>query len=438
MSGLGEKSMKEEDKEKINDIVDGKREEIIEFLQKMIRVPTGPPPTSEKLCQQLVEKKLDSIGLELDVFEITEMLDMLIRSPNFGKIPEPEKWYEGRPIVVGKMRGTGGGRSIILNGHVDTVGVEPRKLWKHKPFGAELDNGRIYGRGASDMKGGVAAMISAVESVVEAGFRPKGDITLESVIDEEGGANGTRACILRGYNADAGVVTEPTQLQIFPAQQGWLMLRVKVYGKPAHVGIAYEGINALEKGLKIYQALKDLESARNAHKRHPLYTGKYPIATPICVGVVRAGEWVNYIPGECVLEACILTLPNENIEEVRGEIETYLKGVAYSDLWLKDNPPEIEWWGSVGIGVDVGVEHPLVRVLTNNVKYVTHRNPEISGMIAGCDMNQLTIEGKTPTIIFGPGNLRLAHAFDEFVEVDEVINCTKALAMSILEWCDYR
>lgn len=426
-----------QEKNRIAEAVHEKSNETLALLQQLIRTRSGPPPTSEKECQQIVEDKLRSLAVQLDVFEVTEMLGLLLKSPSFGKVPNPETWYKDRPVVVGKIKGTGGGRSLILNGHMDTVGVEPRNLWRHDPFAAEVSKGRIYGVGAADMKGGMASVLMALDTVVGLGYQLKGDLIVESVIDEEGGANGTRACITKGYKADAAIVPEPTELSVCPTQQGWLMLRVKVFGERAHVGLAYEGVSAFEKAETIHNALTDLASCRSAYREHPLYTGKYPITTPISVGVVRAGDWVNTVPAECTLEACILTLPNEDAEQVRREVEHYIRGVALQDTWLKNHPPEIEWWGSVGRGIDQPVDHDIIKILSPNVEYVTGKKAEISGMIAGGDMNQLVLEAGIPSVMFGPGSVRVSHHYDEFVEVSQVIDCTKVLAMTILDWCGY-
>jgi len=429
--------MKAEYRRKIAEAVHERSNETVALLQRLIRSRSGPPPTSEKECQKIVENKLRSLGVELEVFELTEMLDSLLKSPNFGKVPNPETWYKDRPNVVGKVKGTGGGKSLILNGHTDTVGVEPRKLWRHDPFAAEIFEGRIYGRGASDMKAGIASAIMALDTVIGLGYKLKGDVIFESVIDEEGGANGTRACIMKGYRADAAIFTEPSELSIAPAQQGWLMLRVKVFGEPAHVGVAYEGVGAFEVAEKVYHSLMDLASCRSAYRGHPLYSGRYPITTPISVGVVRAGECVNMVAAECILEACIITLPNEDAEQVRREIEQYLKGVALQDRSLKNHPPEIEWWGSVGRGIDQGVDLDVVKTLSPNVEYVTGKKAQIVGFPAGGDMCQTVLEAGIPSIMFGPGNIQTCHACDEFVEISQVIDCTQALAMTILDWCGY-
>ena len=143
--------------------------------------------------------------------------------------------------MVGILEGEGKGRSLILNGHVDTVPPGDTTLWKHNPFGGEIEGDRIFGRGSVDMKGGISAMIMAVKFIKEAKIRLKGDIILQCVVDEEGGGNGTLACVDRGYKADAAIVTEPTNLKIMIAHRGAMHLRVKVKGKSTHACFRWEG-----------------------------------------------------------------------------------------------------------------------------------------------------------------------------------------------------
>ena len=204
--------------DRVTDEVDRRRDELVAFAADLIRIPseTHPPGGDEGPVQRFIEAKLRDIGLDVDVFEPWSVP---------GALEHPGWWpgleYDDRPNVVGVWTGAAGGRSLILNGHCDVVPAGPHDLWTHDPYGGVVADGRIYGRGASDQKGGIAAMIMAVEVLRHLGLSPRGDVIVESVVNEElGGYNGTVACCAKGYLADAAIVTEPTQLEIVAATEG--------------------------------------------------------------------------------------------------------------------------------------------------------------------------------------------------------------------------
>src|SRR5262245_20412969 len=209
----------------------------IDFLQQLVRIPTENPKLTggeagaEADCQDLIETRMQSLGITTDRWDV----------------------YPGRPDVVGTLKGTGGegARSLILNGHIDVVpGGDPAD-WTYPPFAAEIADGKVWGRGAVDMKGGVAAMISAIEAIQRAGIRLKGDVFLESVVDEETGGPGTTQTVEHGYRADAAIVVEPTGLQILPVEGGLEWLRVVVRGRSGHSANRYRTVHAGGQGTAV-------------------------------------------------------------------------------------------------------------------------------------------------------------------------------------------
>ena len=277
------------------------------------------------------------------------------------------------------------------------------------------------------MKGGISAMIMAVKFIKEAKIRLKGDIILQCVVDEEGGGNGTLACVDRGYKADAAIVTEPTNLKIMIAHRGAMHLRVKVKGKSTHACFRWEGVSAIEKILKIINGLSELEKIWLASKNHPLL----PSPT-IMVGEIRGGTGVSIVPEECEIKVDVKYLPGEDKENVRREVEENIKNTAKSDPWLRKHPPEIFWTLNTS-PYQISSEHPIVKTIKECASKVID-NPEISGLPSGADARILNNIGKIPAVIFGPGNLRDAHSLDESLSLSEYIKAIKILSLSIIEW----
>lgn len=219
--------------------------------------------------------------------------------------------YDGRLNVAGRKPGTGGGRSILLNAHIDTVPEGDHALWTQPPFAATLVDGRLYGRGSCDMKGGLATHLAALDALAACGIRLKGDVTVAATVGEEDGGLGALSTVLRGYKADAALVTEPTELALVTACEGSLVFRLTVTGRAAHAATRDEGVSALEKFIPIFQDLLHFEQERNATLRHPLYD-VFANKVPVNVGVVRAGNWASTVPEILEAEVRVGFLPGKS------------------------------------------------------------------------------------------------------------------------------
>lgn len=316
-----------------------KEHETIDFLQLLVK--TSSISGDEEQVQQIIKDRLERLDLQIDFWEPkTEEL----KSHPASKESHPKKeGYKHRPNMVGILKGTGEGKSIILNGHADVVPTGNPRHWRFNPWSAHIENGFLYGRGSVDMKGGLAAQIMAMESIVEADLRLKGDVILQSVIDEEVQGNGTVACIVKGYTADAAIVAEPTNLQIHPAHTGTLHMKITVYGKPAHGGYTHEGISALEKAIEIRNELLDFEKQRLVNLSHPLFETEYPIPPCTMNFILKVGTSISIVPEEAVLEARIGYLPNENPEYIKKTLEKVVKVTAMRDSWMKNHIPKVKW-----------------------------------------------------------------------------------------------
>jgi acetylornithine deacetylase len=416
---------REEIKKAIFKAVDESRDEIVAFLQKLISFPsvTG----EEKGIQEFIAGKLSEIGLEVDIWEPD--WEELKKHPGYIQV---DRGYEGRPNVVGKFRG-GGGKSLLFNGHVDVIPADP-SAWKHDPWLGEIEGDRLYGRGASDMKSGLAAMTMSLNCLLEAGIRPKGEIILEYVVDEERSGHGTLACVLRGYKADAGICCETSDLNVQPACIGRIWFEISVSGKPAGIARRWEGVDAIEKGYKIAQAVLDLEKIRINELRHPLYPDNRG-ALPCSIGVFEAGSFPSALADRCLLKGSMATLPGEDSEAAKKQLVEQVQNVAKTDPWLRYHPPEVRFTGYFAEPAEIPADHPICKTLAAAFREVTGKNPTISGREGAADTRFLVKYGQTPTVIFGPGRTAQMHATDEWVSIEDVVTAVKTLALTIVDWC---
>jgi len=426
-------------KAKILEEVSERREEMIGFLQSLVRIPSVVG--KEGNVQKFMEKTFRGLGLAVDVWEPD--FKELKKHPAYFRTTSYTKFgYKGRPNVVGKLKGGGQGKSLMLAGHVDVVSPEPVTEWKHDPWGAEIVGNELYGRGSADMKGGVTSMVYALKCVLESGIRLKGDVTVATTIEEEdGGIGGTLATILKGYRADAAINPEPTDgCNIGIASAGVMYFRVKIVGKPAHAATAHFGVNAIDKILKIHQALTELNKERQTTIRYapaetsPEMKGR---VTTINIGKISGGDWPSTVAGWAELESRIGWPPGEELENVKREIERTIEKVAKRDPWLRDHPPIVEWFGWRAEPHEQDPQHPFVQTVAKLVKDVTRRKPMLVGGAAGLDTRFFVRYANIPAITLGPRGLNL-HSTDEHVNLESVVETAKVIALTIVDWCGYK
>jgi acetylornithine deacetylase len=414
-------------KDEVTRLIDGRREEITGFLQKLVSFPSVTGEEHE--IQQFIAGVLRDMGLEVRVWEPDH--EALKSHPAY--IPV-ERGYENRPNVVGVRRGKGGGRSLLFNGHVDVIPPGPLDRWTSSPWAAEIRENRLYGRGASDMKSGLAAMTMAMDTLVRAGVGLKGDVIMEYIVDEELSGNGTLACVMEGYRADAGICCETSSLHVQPACIGRIWFEIAVTGKPAGIQKRFEGVSAIEKGYAVAQAVSNLEAIRIQDVHHPLYPDNLS-SLPCMVTVFEAGSFPSAFPDACLLKGSIATLPGEDTESVKEKFVEHIELFARTDPWLRDHPPEVSFKGYCGDSAEIPADHPIVQTLAGNMKEVTGEPPPVTGRQGAADTRYLITYGETPTVIFGPGPTAQMHATDEWVDLDDVVVGTKALALTIMDWC---
>lgn len=401
---------------------------MLKYLCEIIAVPSYGG--METAAQKNVAAKLGEIGCRVDSWEID--LDELRKHPKFSMSIERE---EGRD-VVGTMGEDRGGLNLILNGHIDTVEPGDERNWRHPPLEGTITEGRVYGRGACDMKGGLCCAIFAAKAIRDASVQLSGKVMIESVFGEEDGGAGTLAAVLRGYTADGAVVMEPSETKIAPAHAGALSFRVTVPGRSAHACVREEGVSSIEKFILLHDALRVLEDERNRNVEDPLYS-RYRIPYALNIGTVHGGSWPGSVAENLFFEGRIGVAVGEKVEDARQKFEEAIAEAASADTWLRDHPPEIEWRGYQFDSGRILLDEPIMKTVAGAFADATGKAAKLEGMTYASDMRHLINTGNTPTLIFGPGDVRNAHTPNEYVLVDELVAVTRSLALTILRFCGY-
>lgn len=343
--------------------------------------------------------------------------------------------------VIARIPGSGGGRTLLLNGHTDVVPPGDKQAWTHDPFTPVLTDvdgqASIVGRGTCDMKAGLAAAWEAVRMVIDAGVDLRGDIVLAPVSGEEDGGLGTYALISeltrRGIQPDACIIPEPTNLDLIPANGGALTFRLVVPGAAVHASRRTEGVSAIEKFVPLLHALEQLERERNTDV-DPLMT-HWPIAYPISVGTITSGDWASTVPDILIAHGRYGVALDEETSSARHDFEKAIARACADDPWLRDHPARVEWWGGQFASARTDPNAEIVRIVSAASTHHTGRTPKQYGAPYGSDLRLLTGLAGIPTVQYGPGDTAFAHAPDEHVPIDDAVTCAAVLADTIVEFC---
>ena len=438
--------MSEKIKKDLEKFLKNEKEFLVSLVQDMVRIPTvnpkfevGPDINKEPEFQNFLEPVIQAQGFE------TEQ-----------SIPNS---LPGRPNLAGFRQGDQG-RSLTLCGHVDVVPIGEAEAWSVDPFAAEIKNNRIYGRGALDMKGGLAAQIAACRAIHQMGIELEGHLSVHAVVDEEAGGFGAMDLVERLPSSKAVLISEPTWGVINPSEGGLEWVRVTIRGKGAHAGWRYNsiypqapspqrlepGVNALELGAMFIMALRELEREWGMNKYHP----DMPLGlATINPGVMIAGAGIGeddrplittnpaMIPDTCVMEFDLKFMPDEKKEDVRKEFESFVHHWSQQFAWLRANPPKVTWevGGLYFEPVNTPRDHPLVRSIVANRAQQGFKS-EIAGFIAVTDAAHYAGKG-SDCVIYGPSGDGF-HGIDEYVEIDSLIETSITVAGTVLDWCGYR
>lgn len=387
-------------------------------------------------CQDIVAAWLDDVGFTVERWQ------------------QPPRY----PVVSAHRSGSGNGRSLAFNGHVDVVPGGDRKAWSHDPWSGEVADGKLWGRGAADMKGGVAAALMAAWVLREADVRLAGDLWLHIDADEEVVGQSLRELLKRVPAVDAALVAEPTDLAVLPVEGGLVHLRIEVEGRESHAGNRYRsihagghgasaGINAIEKGMRIAAALQDLERQWANLRQHPLLPPGFNSIMPGIIaggpggggdGQLRTISNPGTAPDYCSLEYNIWYLPGETLEDIQQEIEGYVADVCRLDPWLRDHPPRFTWKlrDIYFPPAETPVDHPFVEAVSQGLAAVD-TPVRIEAFQAASELAWYAERG-VPGVIFGPGRIAQAHSPNEYVEVHQLATACKVMALTAAGWCGIR
>lgn len=407
------------------DAVDEAR--VVALLQDLLRVPSITGTAEESEAQHRLAGRLAAAGMDVDLWPVD--LPATTADPQFPGLeaPRDEAWG-----LVGTWGGEQG-PTLVLNGHIDVVPPGDPALWTTDPWSAEVRAGSVLGRGACDMKAGLAAQVAAVEALAAAGVRLRGRVQLQSVVGEEDGGLGTFATLRRGYRGDAAVIAEPTSTQLVTASAGALTFRLRVPGRAAHGSMRLAGVDVLDKYLLVHAALRGLESRRN-RRADPLLS-RFALPYPLSVGSVHAGDWASTVPDLLVAEGRLGVAIDEPVEQARAQLEATVADVCAADPWLAEHPVQVQWWGGQFASGRLAAGTGLEQLVAGAHTAVTGRQPQVQGVTYGSDQRLLTGLGGVPTLLYGPGDVALAHSPDESVPVAELVEVTRALVLLAARTC---
>lgn len=415
----------------------GREAQIVSLLSTLIGFDTvthtpGAAARQEEALQRFLAERLAARGAEVSVEEPDPALVARHRI-----VPEGFT-FAGRPQLVARFPAGGEGPTLLLNGHVDVVDVEPRDLWASDPFTAVVRDGAVWGRGACDMKGGVACMVAAAEVLAELGIRLAGELVVNTTTDEESSGAGGLASA-RTLQADAAIVPEPSGLAVLVACRGSLLATITVEGRAGHAGIPPRhpdqggSVNAIEKTVYLLEAL------RRMREDWALRPGHAHLSAAECVPtMISGGEWIVSYPARCVLDCHIEYLPGQADEQgwgtlVERELEDCIARAAAADPWLAAHPPQVEWRVGGVPPSEVSLGEPVVGALVGAERDLG-RPGTIGGMDNWHDGAMLTVEAGIPAVCYGPGDVHLAHGVREHVPVRDLLDCTQGIAVAAMRY----
>ena len=407
------------------DAVDERR--LVTLLRELVAIPSITGSAAETEAQHRLAGVLDAAGAAVDLWQM-DLADLTAR-PGFPgtEAPREEAW--------GLVGTTGGddGPTLVLNGHIDVVPEGDIRAWSVDPWAGAVRGGRVLGRGTCDMKAGLVSQVVALEAMRVAGVRLRGRVQLWSVVGEEDGGLGTFGTLARGYRGDAAVVGEPTSGELVTASAGALTFRLRVPGLSAHGSMRLRGVDAVEKYLLVHSALRALEARRN-RGADPLMA-RHELPYPLSVGRVRAGEWASSVPDLLVAEGRYGVALGEPVDAARAELEQAVAEVCAGDPWLAEHPVQVEWWGGQFASGRMPDGSAIAGEVSAAHRDVTGRTPGVHGVTYGSDQRLLTGIGGVPTVLYGPGDVGEAHAPDESVPVQEMVEVARALVVLAARFC---
>ncbi len=419
--------------------------EIVSLASELIAFDTtardvGDPPREETALQQRLADRLGAAGFAVDLFEPDAAA--LAGRP----LVPPGLDFAGRPQLAARFHGTGGGRSLLLNGHIDVVPADAAEGWTSGPFSPEVRDGMLYGRGSCDMKGGIASMVVAAEALARRGVLA-GDLIVATNTDEESSGAGGMALAERGVRADGGIVTEPTGFDTWISCRGSTYASITVPGRAGHAELAHPhwrqggAVNAIEKAYVVLEGLRTVRErwAADPSLRHPHLS--VPDLRPT---VLTAGDWAVTIPGEARITIAVTYLPGQADSDgwgsrVEQEVSAAVAAACAADDWLAESPATVAWWPNAVMPLEIDPGLPVVEAMSGAARALGVGG-RLSGLDSWYDGATFTLLANTPAVGFGPSGLgrdgaSVAHAVDEHVPVADLVRCAQAIAVAALRFC---
>ncbi len=382
---------------------------------------------NEEPGQVVMHEALHEIGLE--PFDIPLDAELLRSHP----AASPFSWdvSEKRNVVADWQPAGEGGRSLVLNGHIDVVAPSAPSLWRTAPFAAVRDGDWLYGRGAGDMKNGLALILGAVKALRGLGLAPLAPVQLQSVVEEECTGNGALQCAVSGLRADGCVVTEPFPSSISVSQVGVLWFHVDIAGLAAHAGDAQDGENAIEAAFPIVAALRRLEAELNVSPPEAYAMFDHPLN--LNIGVMHGGDWPSTVAAACTLSCRLALFPGQDVGWLKARVEETVALAAGSHPFLVANPPHVRYDGFACVGTEIARDHALVTTLAASSETLGGDAPILVSSTATSDARVFLQEG-IPAVCFGAWAENV-HGVDERVNMPSMISAAQVLALFIRDWC---
>ena len=408
--------------------VENLQSDMVELATTLVRFPSLNG--NEAGAQDFMEETFREMGLKTERFEVrdADLKELPGYSPSVGQ------WERHDNVVAIHRPRESVGRSLILNGHIDVVPIGAEELWSRPPFDPIVRDGRLYGRGSGDMKAGIAAYVTAFRALRTIGLQPAAPVFMQSVVEEECTGNGALACLHRGYQADGAIIPEPFGHSILTAQVGVMWLSVEVFGKPAHVLNAAQGINAIEAAFALWHGLQSLEAEWNKPgNRHPAFAHlEHPIRFNL--GKIKGGEWASSVPTRCVMELRCGFYPGVPAAQARAAIETHLGETVKRDSALAGVTHRVRYAGFQAEGFVLDGTPPLLAALAAAHTKVLKNDAEWFASSATTDARAFNLYGSIPATCYGPEAQNI-HGIDESVSIESTLRVSQVLALFMARWC---
>jgi acetylornithine deacetylase len=429
------------DERRLIDAVAERRDDIVALACELIGYDTtsrsdpGAPAREEAALQTALAERLRASGAEIDLWE-----------------PAPEDVaghplsvegisFAGRPQLAARLRGSGGGRSLLLNGHIDVVPAAREDGWDHDPFAPQVRDGRISGRGACDMKGGIASMVVAAEVLAATGGL-RGDLIVCTNTDEESSGVGGLACARRGVRADFAIVTEPSSLEVWPACRGSVYCSIEMRGRAGHAEQEHPhfrdggAVNAIDAARHLLAGVDRLRAdwRRRVALRHPLLDPPDILPTRL----VADSGWYVTIPDRAEITLAVLILPQQAdaagwTGNVQREVEGYLRTWCDADPWLAEHPPSFAWHTEVNPSETPADAASVQALLAANAMIGLPQ--KLGGLGSWYDGATFALETGTPALMYGPRDINWAHTVGEHVPVEDLVKCAQGIAIAARRLC---